>query len=314
MDYTYCYYKGRYVYDTKEYLSAIRANYFNLSYNPQNRKKMLEEIERLIDWNSSVDLYAFAHLLYDEGSKSSLDRAYCVLDIIVSWNHIPAKHLLGQMYFFGAHVEKDIKKFFELSKEAALANFIPAKNSLALAYFNGYGCNVDHAKGRRLLQECMDANYGVAYYNVGVGYAQGTFGYPKDTYKACEYFKEASYQYYKSASYNLGVMYLNGNGCTKNVQKGLEELAQAASLGHLNAQKKLADIYYFGKITKKNLERAYSYYLMAAQNGDAYSMYSVGYMILNKEKPFVDRYEGIGWLQKASYLGYEAATEMLKNL
>ena len=109
-------------------------------------------------------------------------------------------------------------------------------------------------------------------------------------------------------------MYLEGKGCTKNIQKGLQELSAAASLGHLKSQKKLGDAYYFGKITTKNLERAYTYYLMAAENGDPYSMYSVGYMIVKKEYMWVDRFEGIKWLQKASYKGYEAATKLLNNL
>ena len=314
MDYTRCYYKGRYVYSTREYVDAIRANFFNVVYDPQKRKKMLDEIEGVIDFNKSVDLYAFAHLLYDEGSSSSLDRAFNILDLIVSWDYIPAKYLLGQMYFAGMHVDKDYDRFFTLSKEAASANFIPAKNALAYAYFNGNGCKTDYAKGRALLQECIDAQYGVAYHNVAIGYFQGSFGYPKDTAKAIKYFQEASYQYYKPASFNLGIIYLTGNGCPKNVQKGLQELTEAATLGHLKAQKKLGDIYYFGEGAPKNKEKAYTYYLMAAENGDPYAMYSVGYMILNKEKPFVDRYDGLRWLQKASYAGYEKATELLNKL
>ena len=53
---------------------------------------------------------------------------------------------------------------------------------------------------------------------------------------------------------------------------------------------------------------------MAAENGDPYSMYSVGYMIVKKEYMWVDRFEGIKWLQKASYKGDEAATKLLNNL
>ena len=97
-------------------------------------------------------------------------------------------------------------------------------------------------------------------------------------------------------------------------EKGLQELAKAANLGHVNALKKLGDVYYFGKITAKDLEKAYSFYLMAAENGDAYAMYSIGYMIVKKEYLLADRYTGISWLQKASYLGYKAAPELLYNL
>lgn len=314
MDYYFSDYKGRFVYDVKEYVSAIRADFFYVVYDPKKRKKMLNEIEKVINFNSSVDLYAYAHLLYDEGSVESLSKAYNILDIIVSWGYIPAKHLLGQMYFYGAAVTKDLSKFYALSLEAANANFMIAKNSLALAYFNGYGCRVDHAKGRKLLEECIEVGYGMAYYNLGIGYLNGSFGFPKDPYKAVEYFKLAAGQYHKSAAYNLGVMYLNGNGCTTNIEKGLKELMKAATLGSLKAQLKVADAYYFGEITEKNTELAYEFYLMAAENGDAYAMYSIGYMIVNKEKLFVDKYVGIDWLRKSANLGNKSARELLNKL
>ncbi len=314
MDYSFSYYRGRYVYDTKDYLSAIRAGFFNVIYDPKNRNKMLDEIERLIDFYSSVDLYALAKLLYDKGKEDSLSRAYCIIDMLVSWDYVPAKYILGQMHFYGAGISKDLNRFFELSLEAANANFIPAKNALALAYFNGYGCKVDYAKGRQLLDECVKSYYSWGYYNIGIGYFNGSYGYPKDVYKAFEYFKSAAEQFHVNATYNLALMYLNGNGCSKNVEKGLSELVNAAHLGHVTSQKKLGDYYYFGKITAKNLDKAYDYYLMAAENGDAYSMYSVGYMIVNKEKAWVDRYVGIDWLRKAAYLGYESAQELLNKL
>lgn len=314
MDYYFCYYKGRFVYDVKEYLSAYRANFFNVVYDPKNRKKMLDEIEKILDFYSSVDLYAYAQLLYEEGTSSSFDKAFNILDIIVSWGYAPAKHLLGQMYFYGVGVSRDYAKFYSLSLEAAKENFIPSKNALALAHFYGYGCKVDYAKGRKLLEECAEVNYGMGYYNLGIGYLKGGLGFTKDTSKAFEYFKLAAEQFHTNATYNLGLMYLSGNGCTKNIEKGLKELMMASTLGSLKAQIKVADAYYFGEITAKNVELAYEFYLMAAENGDPYAMYSLGYMIINKEKTFVDKYVGIDWLRKAANLGNESARELLKKL
>ena len=314
MDYANIFYRGRYVYSTKEYVSSFRPGFFYISYDPRERKKMLEEIESIIDFYSSVDLYAFAHLLYDTGDKYALSRAYSILDMIVSWNYIPAKYLLGQMYYFGAYVEQDYSKFFALSLEAANAGFVPAKNALAIAYFNGQGCAKDWNKGRKLLEECENAKYGVGYANLGVGYFKGLYGYPKDEYKAFEYFKLASGQFNVKGTYNLALMYLSGTGCKKDVEKGLYELMNAASLGHVKAQSKVGDYYYYGEITKKNLDRAYEFYLMAAENGDPHGMYSVGYMIIYNEKPFIDRYTGIDWLRKAANLGNESAKELLKKI
>lgn len=314
MDYSICFYRGRYVYDAKDYLNAIRNNSFNVIYDPRNREKMLNEIEGLIDYYKSVDLYAYAQLLYDEATESSLAKCFSILDIIVSWDYVPAKHLLAQMYFYGAGVEKDMNKFYSLSLEAANANFILSKNALALAYFNGYGCKPNYEKGYKLLEECANADYGFGYFNLGVGYFNGLYGYPKDENKAFAYFKQASEQYHKGAYYNLGLMYLNGKGCRKNISKGLDALINAANLGQLKAQVKVADMYYFGEIIPKNLDSAYAFYLMAAEAGDPYSMYSVAYMILYKEKSRVDRSIGMEWLRKAAYLGYDKALELINKL
>lgn len=314
MDYTFCYYKGRYVYDTKEYLSAYRANFFNIVYDPKKIKQMLEEIEKLVDFNKPIDLFALSNLLFDAKDKYSYSRAFSILDMLVSWNYAPAKYLLGQMYFYGAGVTTDLNKFYKLSQEAAAENYIPAKNALALAHFNGYGCKVDYNKSHILLEECENAKYGMALFNLGIGYMNGSYGYKKDLNKAFNYFYLASGQFHAKATYNLALMYLNGNGCTKNIDKAIDEYKNAAYLGHVKSQVKAGDIFYFGELTKKNTELAYEFYLMAAENGDAYAMYSVGYMNVKKEKLWADRYVGIDWLRKAASLGYEDAKKLLKNV
>lgn len=314
MDYKYCDYKGRYVTNAKEYLNATRNNCFNIKYDVRNRKKMIEDIEPLIDFNKSVDLYAFARLLYEENDKYGITRCSSILDIIASWKYIPAIYLLGQLYYYGMSYEKDMDKFFELTKEAADANFMPAKNALAYAYLNGDGCKLDVEKGLALLNECVDANYGAGQYNVGYCYYTGSFGYPKDAKQAFNYYKISADQYYAPGCYNVGLMYLAGNGCSKNVDKGIEQLTKAAYLGHMKSQKKLGDIYYFGEITKRNINKAYEFYLMGAENGDAYCMYSVGYMVVKKEITSVDRYVGIRWLTKAIDEGHEGAQKLLDSL
>ena len=314
MNYTFCYYRGQHASTTKEYVSLFRSGFFNVSYDPKNRKKMLEEIESIIDFNSAIDLYALANLLYDAKDKYSISRCSSILDIIVSWNCVPAKHLLAQMYFNGIGYKTDLNKFFELSLEAAKENFIPSKNALALAYLNGYGCKADVAKGRELLEECVNAKYGVSYFNLGYCYYNGKFGYPKDLYKAFEYFKESANQFYPRGCFNVGFMYLNGHGCTKNVEKALEELKWAAEYGNLKAQVKLGDAYYYGEITKLNYDSAYYFYMLGAEQGDPYCMYSVGYMIIKDQKPFIDKSIGYSWIRRAADAGNESAQKFLNNL
>ena len=220
---------------------------------------MLEEIESIIDFYSSVDLYAFAHLLYDTGDKYALSRAYSILDMIVSWNYIPAKYLLGQMYYFGAYVEQDYSKFFALSLEAANAGFVPAKNALAIAYFNGQGCAKDWNKGRKLLEECENAKYGVGYANLGVGYFKGLYGYPKDEYKAFDYFKAAANNNHPSACWMIGNMIIKGkigSNTNEDYKTAIKYFEKAKSLGNIAAINSLGLCYQEGIGVNKDIDKA----------------------------------------------------------
>ncbi len=313
MNYNNCFYRGRYVYSAKEFLEATRAGFFNLVYDHNKIKKMVNDIEKIIDFNKAVDLYAFCLLLFDERSKTSIDRCNNILDVIVSWDYIPAVYLLAQMYFYNLK-GSDLKKFYNLSLRAANEGFVPAKNALALAYFNGYGCNADYAKGKKYLEECEKAYYGPGYFNLGIGYYKGLYGYPQSYEKALYYYKQGANQFHPKSMFNLALMYMGGIGCPKDVEKGLSELMTASGCGHVRAQITVADAYYFGEKVPKNIDRAYEHYLMAAENGDLYGMYSVGFMILKKEVYWVDKSVGLSWIRKAADAGYEDAIKLLKKL
>ena len=109
-------------------------------------------------------------------------------------------------------------------------------------------------------------------------------------------------------------MYLSGTGCSKNIEEGIKYLRNATTTGHNKAAIKLGDMYYYGESIPKDVGKAYAFYLMAAENGDAYGMYSVAFMILNGENYWVDKSVGKQWLKKAADLGNESAINLLKKI
>src|SRR6266498_2609460 len=70
------------------------------------------------------------------------------------------------------------------------------------------------------------------------------------------------------AQFNLAILYENGEGVEKNLEKAFEWYQKAADNGDIEAQFHLANSYYFGKGTEKNLEKAFYWYQKAAENGD----------------------------------------------
>jgi len=114
-----------------------------------------------------------------------------------------------------------------------------------------------------------------AQYNDAMNFLNGDEGFPKDYGKAKEWFELASNQGDSSAQNTLGIMYLNGFGVDKSIDKSEYYYRLAAIQDHENAQLQLALI------------------------------------LLNKENNLK---EAIYWLEKASSHGNVEAQEKLIKL
>ena len=67
--------------------------------------------------------------------------------------------------------------------------------------------------------------------NLGYMYKNG-FGVTKDYKKAVECYTKLAEQGYAPGQYNLGVMYENGHGVTKDLKKAVEWYTKAAEQGN----------------------------------------------------------------------------------
>ena len=73
--------------------------------------------------------------------------------------------------------------------------------------------------------------------------------------------------------YNKGMLYINGEGVEKNIEKGLSFLKQSAQKGNLLAVKEVADVLY----SQGDVEEAIIWYNKSIQAGDASSARMLGY-------------------------------------
>ncbi|MDH5230550.1 MAG: ankyrin repeat domain-containing protein [Gammaproteobacteria bacterium] len=99
------------------------------------------------------------------------------------------------------------------------------------------------------------------------------------------------------------------------------DYAQAASLwkplasaGNANAQYFLARLYRNGRGVEKNLERAFDWFLKAAEQGHARAQYNVGFMYQLGKGRAKDLEEAKRWYQKAAEQGDSVAQTKLKQL
>jgi hypothetical protein len=85
--------------------------------------------------------------------------------------------------------------------------------------------------------------------HLGAMYATGDWTDGKDLAKAVHWYRLAAERGHDDAQYNLGFMYVLGEGVSPNVEEGLLWLHHAADRGNTSAMRLLADLYrngYYG--------------------------------------------------------------------
>ena len=116
----------------------------------------------------------------------------------------------------------------------------------------------------KLLAEQGDAN---AQYNLGNMYIYGN-GVPENNTEAVKWYRLAAEQGQANAQYNLGNIYLNGNFVPENYVEALKWYRLAAEQGYANAQTDLGVMYENGDGVPENYVKAYVWYSVSAAQGD----------------------------------------------
>lgn len=117
------------------------------------------------------------------------------------------------------------------------------------------------------------------------------------------------------AQYNLGVMYYDGEGVTRDYQQAFTWFKKAAAQGHAEAQYRLGKAYYefhgASGVPKNDLQAAL-WYRRAADQGHVGAQTSLGVLYYNGEGVPQDYDQAALWLQKAADQG-DAVAQMWLN-
>lgn len=87
------------------------------------------------------------------------------------------------------------------------------------------------AEGLRLIQRAADAGSSEGQHRLGLIYARGDAGQPRNDARAAELFAKAAEQGHRRAQTNLGLLYLRGQGLPRDVVQARAWLEKAASDG-----------------------------------------------------------------------------------
>ena len=116
------------------------------------------------------------------------------------------------------------------------------------------------------------------------------------------------------AQAQLGYMYSEGMGVTKNYSEALRLYRMAAAQGNTNAQANIGGAYAFGQGVTKDYAEAFKWYSMAANAGDADGQDGLGNLYERGLGVKKNQVEAIKYYSQASRNGSEDATYALARL
>lgn len=121
--------------------------------------------------------------------------------------------------------------------------------------------------------------------------------------------------YMQSSQYqgptNLGVRYLLGRGVQQSDTKAFSYFIIAADDDDAFAQNEVAYMYAAGKGTSQNYAKAFEYYQKAANHGLASAQYNLGLLYMNGLGTAQNREQAMQWFQKSAASGFEPAKRAL---
>lgn len=117
--------------------------------------------------------------------------------------------------------------------------------------------------------------------------------------------------YSTTAQNKMGELYFNGKWSSKNYEKAVKWFQKAAEQGNAAAQHNLGICYDTGRGVGQNYSEAVKWYKKAAEQGRADAQYNLGSCYYNGEGISQDYSEAAKWYRKAAEQGYAKAQNTL---
>jgi TPR repeat protein len=128
-------------------------------------------------------------------------------------------------------VKKNTKASFYWLQKAYKLGVTDAVNNLAIYYDEGIGVKKNTKKAIELFKQAAKLGDGYAMYNIGLDYFKPKKGQAQNYAKALGWYHKAAAQGVSCAMHDLGTMYLNGYGVTKNKAEARKWFTQSIPAG-----------------------------------------------------------------------------------
>lgn len=225
-----------------------------------------------------------------------------------------AQFTLGELYYEGTRVKKDLKAAVRWYRQAANQGHADAQLRLGYMCAMGLGTLYDPAQAMLWYGKAAELGLGTACFNLGTMHYVGE-GVARDLLKAAKYYLQGGELndslcqrmlgiFYRQgygvtpndeeavkwdrlavdngdgpAKVNLGYMLLEGRGCAKDPEAAFKLFTEAAQKKITEAYFRLGEMHACGRGVEKDLHQAVGWYLKAALKDDDWSSYEAQYII-----------------------------------
>ncbi len=164
----------------------------------------------------------------------------------------------------------------------------------------------------RVLQQAVTSNDPALHYQAGLLYIEPETSTP-NLEKASVWFSHAAKGGNAHAKLQLAQLYITSSN-PEELKQAHELLLQAAADGLNEAENNLGVMYEFGIGIDRNLKQAHEWYQRAAGSGVAQSQYNLALMHLDVDYPCHDLYLGVYWLRAAAAQSHRKAQLTLAQM
>lgn len=149
-------------------------------------------------------------------------------------------------------------------------------------------------------QKAADQGYAEAQFDLWrLHYYQGDLHYYRDDGQAVFWYQKAAEQGHAEAQFALGLLYINGDGVSRDYARALFWFRRAAEQGHVNSYLLLGSMHKNGEGVVRNYAQAVYWYQKAADQRDFYGQSYLADMYLTGKGVPLDLVQARMWLNLA---------------
>jgi TPR repeat protein len=176
---------------------------------------------------------------------------------------------VGSMFFMGLGVRHDEEEAVRWFQRAAAKGYAPAQANLGFAYSQGRGVAPNPKLALKWLKQAARKHEALALFHLAYIYDGCYCGFPDNPALAAKWYEKAAALGHPAAESNLAILYTNGTGVPRNLERALQLFTRSAQHGNTDAYWALYRFHSQGLATPVDKVKGLAWLMLAAQANSA---------------------------------------------